>query len=138
MIINRISHRRRTARLRPTLEDLEDRTLLDATLNVFTALGNASEVGPTPAIFGITRTGSLSSPLQANFSLGGTATRGVDYLDMDTTANFDAGSSTAFVTIMPINVTGQTTNKTLTLTLSPGAGYNVGAAATAAATIADS
>ena len=72
-ISGRRSGRRRAARLRPTLEHLEDRPLLDATLNVSTLLGNASEVGPTPAIFLITRTGDLSSPLQANFTLGGTA-----------------------------------------------------------------
>ena len=55
---------------------------------------------------------------------------------MDKTAVFDAGSSTAYVTIMPINVTGQKTNKTLILTLVSGAGYTVGTA-TATATIAD-
>jgi len=122
---------------RPQAEFLEGRELLNSVVSVATEMAQASEIGPTPAIFSFTRTGDLSSPLQANFSLGGTAQSGVDYQVMDKTASFDAGSSTAYVTVMPINVTGQKTNETVTLTLVPGAGYTVGTAASATATIAD-
>ncbi|HKM53032.1 MAG TPA: hypothetical protein VJY33_06435, partial [Isosphaeraceae bacterium] len=123
---------------RPQAEFLEGRELLNSVVSVATEMAQASEIGPSPAIFSFTRTGDLSSPLQANFSLGGTATPGVDYQVMDKTAVFDAGSSTAYATVMPINVSGQQANKTLTMTLVSGAGYTVGTAASATATIADS
>ena len=118
------------------LEPLEERHLLNAAVSVIAQVAQASEVGPSPAIFGFTRTGDLSSPLQANFSLGGTAQSGVDYQVMDKTAGFDAGSSTAYVTVMPINVPAKNERDGHPDTDS-GAGYTVGTAASATATIAD-
>ncbi len=132
-----ISGRRSATRHRPTLEHLEDRPLLDATLNVSTLFGNASEVGPTPAIFRITRTGDLSSSLEAPVSFDGKAKLGEDYQVMDKTAVFDAGSNTAYITALPRNDAIQEGNETITLTLQPGPGYTVGSPASATATIAD-
>ena len=110
--------------------------MLNSVVSVATEMAQASEVGPSPAIFSFTRTGDLSSPLQANFSLGGTATPGVDYQVMDKTAVFDAGSNTAFVTVMPSNDALKEGNETVTLTLT-GAGYTLGTTTSATATIAD-
>jgi len=125
------------SRSRPRLEPLEERHLLNAAVSVIAQVAQASEVGPSPAIFRFTRTGDLSSPLQANFSLGGTAQPGVDYQVMDNTADFDAGSDTAYVTVMPRNDALNEGNETVTLTLTPDAGYTVGTTASATATIAD-
>ena len=125
------------SRSRPRLEPLEERHLLNAAVSVIAQVAQASEVGPSPAIFRFTRTGDLSSPLQANFSLGGTALPGVDYQVMDKTAVFDAGSNTAYVTVMPRNDALKEGNETVTLKLAPGTGYTVGTAASATATIAD-
>jgi len=125
------------SRSQPRLEPLEERHLLNAAVSVIAQVAQASEVGPSPAIFRFTRTGDLSSPLQANFSLGGTALPGVDYQVMDKTAVFDAGSNTAYVTVLPRNDAQKEGNETVTLTLTSGAGYNVGTTASATATIAD-
>ena len=108
-----------------------------ATVTVTTLYGAASERGPSPGIFQLSRTGDISSELTVNFSFGGTATLGADYLVWETHAVFLPGAEKAFVTVMPRNDAIQEGPETVILTLSPGQGYTVGSPSTATVTIED-
>jgi hypothetical protein len=94
-------------------------------------LGAPSKMGPTPAVFRITRDGDLSKSLVAPIHFGGTAQRGVDYNAWENSAVFQAGSSTAYVTAMPLNDSIADGNRTVTVSLDPVAGYTLGPAASA-------
>lgn len=96
--------------------------------------------------FRFTRTGNISSPLTIDFTMGGTATRGVDYqLMVDWTADgggtvvdgntvmFKAGAASGDLTLVVINDDSSEATETVTLTLN--AGTNIANSATI--TIAD-
>ena len=135
---SRAKSRHDQRRFRPAPEVLEVRSLL-STLSIALVtdnphLGAPSKLGPTPAVFRITRDGDLSSlPLH----YGGTAQRGVDFVTWENKAVFEAGSATAYVTAMPLNDAIPDGNKTVTVTLDPVAGYTLGSGASASAKIQD-
>jgi len=88
------------------------------TVSVVASTPLATEAGLVPGVFTITRAASdLSGPLTVNFSLGGTATNGVNY--STTAANsivIAAGQTSTNVTITPIE--DHVSNPTLTVVLS--------------------
>ena len=49
------------------------------TITVAATTPNASEAGPTSGTFRVTRTGSTAAALKVNYTVGGSATNGVDY-----------------------------------------------------------
>src|SRR5262245_51133178 len=118
------------------LESLEDRMLL-ATVTVDPFVATADELGPSPGIFRFTRTGDVSAPLSVNFTLGGTAARGVDYQIWENTANFAAGTNAAYVSVLPRNDSLREGNESIVLTLSPGSGYTIGTANRGTVTVVD-
>lgn len=83
----------------------------------------ASEMGPVPAYFDITRSGDLSSPLTVNFTLTGTATFGVDYIAVPLFVTFEAFQTEASVTITPIDDDESELDETVILTLECGGNY---------------
>ena len=102
---------------------------------------DASESGPTPGTFTITRT-TTGSPLTVNFTLTGTAINGVDYTNalgaaIPTSITFAAGDSTANIDIIPVDDNLAEFAETVVLSLTAGAGYAVGAPSSATVTIAD-
>ena len=88
-----------------------------------TATNDAFESGPASANFNLARTGDASSPLTVNFELTGTASNGVDYVTVPTSATFLAGSSTATVTITPIDDSIPEFTESAVLTLVAGTNY---------------
>lgn len=107
------------------------------TLSVTAAIGTASEVNPFPGVFRFTRTGDVSQPLTAGYSLGGSASPEDDYLVWENNVTFAIGADTAYVTVLPRNDALQEGNEDITLTLSPGNGYTVGTSSTATVTVQD-
>lgn len=88
---------------------------------------NASETGPSPGVFTITRT-SAGTPLTVNYSLTGTAVNGVDYtnefgLPVPTSVTFAALDTTTDVTIIPVDDTVAEFTETVVLTITSGSGY---------------
>src|SRR6185369_11752530 len=91
--------------------------------------------GATNLVYTFTRVGVTSTPLTANFTVGGTATFNTDYTQTGAatfappngTVTFVAGSSTATVTIDPTADTTVEPDETVTLTVAAGTGYNVAA-----------
>ncbi|MDJ0528275.1 MAG: Calx-beta domain-containing protein, partial [Microcystis sp. M53600_WE12] len=95
---------------------------------------SVNEDGTTNLVYTFTRTGSTTSALTANYTVGETATFSTDYTQTGAasytattgTVNFVAGSSTATVTVDPTADTTVESNETVALTLASGTGYTVG------------
>jgi hypothetical protein len=84
------------------------------------------EDGTGNLVYSFTRSGSTSSPLTVNYTIGGGATNGTDYAGIGTAVTFAPGSSTAAVTVNPTADTSVEPDETVALTLSSGSGYAVG------------
>ncbi|GCE61939.1 bifunctional hemolysin/adenylate cyclase [Microcystis aeruginosa NIES-4285] len=96
---------------------------------------SVTEDGTTNLVYTFTRTGSTTSALTANYTVGGTATNGTDYTSIPTSVTFAANSPTATVTVDPTADTIVESNETVILTLAAGTGYTVGTPNAATGTI---
>lgn len=94
-------------------------------ISVVATTPNASETGPVSGVFTLTRTGNTSAVLQVNFSLSGTATKGLDYNRIDEFVALGAGQTSATVTITPKDNFVSDGTRTVNLTLSPDNNYSV-------------
>ncbi|MFN3407786.1 MAG: LamG-like jellyroll fold domain-containing protein [Limisphaerales bacterium] len=101
-----------------------------------TASPPASKWGPTPGSFTFTRDHGYGA-ITVGFTLSGNAVAGVDYEPLPTSVTFTNGQLTQTLVVMPIAAPQDTNRESLTLTLSPGAGYTVGAPAAATLVIGD-
>jgi hypothetical protein len=96
---------------------------------------NATE-GLDNGKFRITRTGGcMANALNVFYSVSGTATNGMDYNRLRGRATIQAGQPRGNVTVKPIDDTTAEPDETVTLTLSPNAGYTIGSPSTATVTI---
>ncbi|HSK13811.1 MAG TPA: ExeM/NucH family extracellular endonuclease, partial [Phnomibacter sp.] len=89
---------------------------------------NAAEEGPDPGTFRISRTGSTDEALVVSYTIGGSATNGVDHTPTLTgTATIGIGSAFTDITITPVDDNEVEGNETVVLTLLANANYNLGA-----------
>ncbi|MBI4664010.1 MAG: hypothetical protein HY735_34875 [Verrucomicrobia bacterium] len=107
------------------------------TVTVSATDANAAEAGAEPGEFTVSRTGSTTASLTANYSLSGTASNGTDYQQLGTSVTIPAGASSARITVRPIDDTAIEGNETVILTLSANPAYTVGSPNSATVTIAD-
>jgi len=77
----------------------------------------ASEPGDNPGSFTLSRDGDTNSALTVTFSLGGTASNGVDYAAIPTSVTLAAGQVSSNLTVTPISEPASTGYKTVILTL---------------------
>lgn len=98
----------------------------------------AAETGLSPGTFTINRTGPATGDLTVSYTMSGTAANGVDYTTLSGSVIIASGSTTATVTLTPIDDTGYEGTQTaiMTLTASPST-YSVGSPASATVSIAD-
>jgi hypothetical protein len=84
-------------------------------------------VGQTPntASFTVTRTGSLTAPLNVALTYGGTATSGVDYNTLPGTVTIPAGSASTTVALSPRDDTLLEGTESAIVSLAPAAGYQL-------------
>jgi hypothetical protein len=75
--------------------------------------------GPKNATFAVKRLGDASSDLTVNYSIGGTASNGVDYAALPGFVTVPAGSAYALIPIVPIDTGTSNVSKTVVLTLTP-------------------
>jgi GH35 family endo-1,4-beta-xylanase len=81
-----------------------------------------------PAIFTVTRSGgSTALPVTVSYALGGTAVNGVDYKSLGGTVTIPAGAQSAAINVLGIDDKLSHSTKTITLTLTAGASYNLAA-----------
>ena len=102
-----------------------------------------SETGADPITFNVTRTGSTTAPWRSTSAWGGTASAG-DYTVSviggslsGSVLTIAAGSSSATVTVTPVNDTAVEGAEAVILTVAGGSGYTVGSPASQTGTIAD-
>ncbi len=113
------------------LQDNDQRVQIDAGDFV------ASEPGTNPGEFTFTRFGSTNSDLRVNFSVGGTASNGVDYVALPDSILIPAGSLSATLPVHVIDDRLVEGPETVTVTLLSGNGYSLGNPKTATVTIND-
>ncbi len=75
--------------------------------------------GPKNAIFAVKRFGNANSDLTVDYSIGGTASIGVDYAALPGFVTVPAGSAYALIPIVPIDTGASNVSKTVVLTLTP-------------------
>jgi len=105
-------------------------------VSVVAAQARGSEAGPLPVVFQITRHGGIT-PISVTYSLSGTA-QPADYTASAAgVVHFAPGQQTAMVSLVPVSDGLTEAQESAVLTLTPGAGYTIGSANSAAATIDD-
>jgi hypothetical protein len=102
----------------------------------------ALEDGTSDLVYTFTRSGSTSSTLNVNYSVGGSASIGSDYTGIAGTGTtkvvaFAPGSSTATVVVNPTADTTVEADETVMLSLSAGSGYTFASSSSTAGTIAN-
>ncbi|REJ44056.1 MAG: hypothetical protein DWQ54_00415 [Microcystis flos-aquae TF09] len=107
----------------------------DTSVTLAVSPSSVTEDGTTNLVYTFTRTGSTTSALTANYTVGGTATNGTDYTSIPTSVTFAANSATATVTVDPTPDTTVEPDETVILTLAAGTGYTVGTPNAATGTI---
>jgi hypothetical protein len=75
--------------------------------------------GPKAALFTVHRFGDATSALTVNYSIGGTASNGVDYVALPGFVNFPAGGAYEMIPIVPIDNGSKNIAKSVILTLAP-------------------
>jgi hypothetical protein len=85
----------------------------------------ASEAGADPGLFTISFLGDRSQPFTAQYSIGGTAVNGTDYVMIPSALTIPAGQISASVPINPIPDALLEGMETVTLTLSSVAGVDI-------------
>jgi subtilisin family serine protease len=106
------------------------------TVTVTASDANASESGGT-GTFTISRSGSTATSLSVNYSMSGSAQNGSDYQNLSGSTTISAGSSSANITVTPIDDSADENNETVVLTLSASSAYEVSSPSSATVTIAD-
>ena len=102
---------------------------------------SVSEEGTANLVFSFTRTGNSATALNVSYSVGGTATEGVDYANLPgagtsiRTIAFGAGASTVTVLVDPTPDSLVETDETVAITLLAGSGYDIGTQAPVVGTI---
>ncbi|MFM9088602.1 MAG: beta strand repeat-containing protein, partial [Cyanobium sp.] len=102
-----------------TNDDLPSITLAVAPASV-------TENSGSSLVYTFTREGLNTSPLTVNFSIGGTASNGVDYSTIGSSITFVAGSNTATLTVTPLSDAEVEADETVELTLLSDPNYAVG------------
>jgi hypothetical protein len=98
---------------------------------------DAAEAGLETGTFRFTRTGDLNTSLTVSYTRSGTAVNGTDYANIGGTVTFISGQATADRVVVPINDALVEAPETVTVMLTDGASYDLGASTTATVTIAD-
>ncbi|MGH9241241.1 MAG: Calx-beta domain-containing protein, partial [Vicinamibacterales bacterium] len=86
----------------------------------------ASETGPDPGTFTITRVGDTTSALSVAFHMSGSAANGSDYSAIVGPVVIPAGAASATVTVTPIDDAATEEAESVVLTLLDGPGYGLG------------
>jgi gliding motility-associated-like protein len=104
---------------------LEENSFGSAPFNVQTtslAGDNVTYEGCAPATVTFSRPNATNQPLTINFTVGGTATMGVDYLNIPTSVTIPAGQTSTSIQIVGIEDNFPELTETITITYSTGCG----------------
>ena len=104
-------------------------------VSIAVAPASVSEDGATNLTYTVTRSLNITSPTVVNLGFSGTATPGSDFAGSVVSATIPAGATTTTVVINPTVDGTVEANETVIITVAAGAGYTVGAPASATGTI---
>ena len=104
-------------------------------VSIAVAPASVSEDGATNLTYTVTRSLNITSPTVVNLGFSGTATPGSDFAGSVVSATIPAGATTTTVVIDPTVDGTVEANETVIITVAAGAGYTVGAPASATGTI---
>jgi hypothetical protein len=103
--------------------------------------GYTTNWGPKNALFTVRRFGNADTNLTVNYSIGGTASNGVDYVELPGSVTVPAGEAYALIPVVPIDNSVTNFSKTVILSLTADTNtppdYTVGVPARAEALIMD-
>lgn len=85
----------------------------------------ATEAGLTTAAYTFTRTGSTAAALTVDYSVGGTAIAGSDYVSLGSSVTFPIGASSVSKIVRPLQDILRESNETVVLRLQQSALYAV-------------
>lgn len=114
-------------------------TSLTATTNTITVAAadpSMSEDWPDPGRFVIRRSGNLDA-VTVSFTIGGTATPGIDYAAPSLAATIPFGADETTVNLTPLADPDAEPTETILLTLAAGSGYTLGTTTSATAGLTD-
>lgn len=111
---------------------------LMSTVTVAVLDGQISERWPDAGVFAIRRSGGIK-PITVNFTLSGSATRGIDYTTAPgNTISIPAGIREVWIECMPVADTNDAeATETIVLTVSNGTGYVLGSTVTGTVSLAN-
>lgn len=104
-------------------------------VSIAVAPANVSEDGATNLVYTVTLNQPSLTATSVNFAVSGTATSGTDFAAVSSSLVIAAGATSGTITVNPTTDVTIEADETVVLTLSAGAGYTVGAPATATGTI---
>ena len=111
------------------LDSSEVQALADTTvLSIAATTPNGSESGPANGAFTVTRDGSTDGDLVVYYTVGGSATGGVDYTALSGSVTIPDGQASATIAVSPIDDSLIEGAETVQLTLSPSATCAIGQA----------
>ena len=105
-------------------------------VSVAATTATADEQGPVHGLFTLTRTGDNSGTLTVNYTLGGSASNGLDFAELSGSVTFQPGAASTNLPVTVLDDAVAEFAETVVLTLTTGEGYGIGTA-TATVTIAD-
>jgi Ca2+-binding RTX toxin-like protein len=113
----------------------DDVPLPTVTLSISPA--TVQEDGVANLIYTFTRTGVLDDPLVVNYTLGGIATNGIDYVTLGTSIVFTPDNNTATLVLNPLSDSIVEADETVSLTLAASSNYTIGTPSAVIGTITD-
>jgi hypothetical protein len=116
---------------------IADNDTLPPTVTVVATTPNASETGPTPGVFTVSRTGSTASALTVFYALGGAAINGVDYQSLPGSVTIPVGQSSTTITVTPIDDSLVEGDEAVAIQLQANGAYALGTPSGATVIIAD-
>jgi hypothetical protein len=109
-----------------------------ATVGITASDPNASEGGANTGAFTVSRAIASNADLVVHYTISGTASNGADYALLASTVTIQSGSTSADISVQPLNDNLNECAETVILTIAPDANYTIGPSNNATVTIADS
>ncbi|MFM1749303.1 MAG: hypothetical protein RLZZ188_2969, partial [Verrucomicrobiota bacterium] len=106
-----------------------------STVSVRASVATTDTIGRSPAILTFSRTGVVKEAITVEYTVGGTATAGVDYEPLAGRVTIPAGATSATVTLSPKANPANINNRTALVSITPKPAYGVGVNDQAALTI---
>ena len=111
--------------------------ILSPAVSIVATDASASEAGPDPGTFTITRTGGTDLPLPVAYTVSGSAINGATYAAIPSVTIIPAGAASAAIFVTPIPDNIAQGDRLATLSLTASAAFNLGASTTDSVTIHD-